>query len=95
MNDVEFQEISKSSGEGSSILNDNSPIFSNVEVDVFVRIGKTSISVKDLMSLKHGQTISLDHDVGQVVDLMFKDKVVARGQLVSENDMFAIKITEV
>ena len=69
-----------------------------IPVTVQIVIGKTKMSVADLVKLGPGSVITLDRHIGDPVDLIVNGHLVARGQLVivdEENSQFGISLTEV
>ncbi len=69
-----------------------------IPVTVQIVIGKTKMSVADLVKLGPGSVITLDRHIGDPVDLVVNGHLVARGQLVivdEENSQFGISLTEV
>lgn len=83
------------SGSAAKVLADASPrIFESVEIELEARLGKVSMTVKDLLELEKGAVVALDRSVGDPVDLRLNDRPVARGEIVTVQDNFAIRITE-
>jgi flagellar motor switch protein FliN len=69
-----------------------------IPVSVRFVLGMTKMSVSKLMSLTRGSIIPLDRKVGDLVDIVVNDKVVARGEVVvldEEVPRFAISVREV
>lgn len=53
-----------------------------VPMNVQVVIGQTNMTVAELMTMSRGMVIELDRKVGEQVEVMINDRVVARGDLV-------------
>ena len=69
-----------------------------IPVSVRFVLGMTKMSVSKLMSLTRGSIIPLDRKVGDLVDIVVNDKIVARGEVVvlnGEVPRFAISVREV
>lgn len=69
-----------------------------VPVSVRIVLGVASMPLQKLLSLGRGSTIPLDRKVGDPVDIMVNDSVVARGEVVvidEEASRFAVSIREV
>ena len=70
-------------------------IFS-VKLDVRVVLGRNQMPVSDLLKLTKGSVIELDRKVGEPVDVMINDKVIARGDLVKvQGDMIGVALREI
>lgn len=63
-----------------------------VEVYASVQLGKAKLSLKELQSLAEGSLIELDRYVGEPVELVVNNKVIALGEVVSVDNKFGLKI---
>lgn len=78
-------------GEGKSL----DAIF-GVKLDVRVVLGRSRIPISELLNLTKGSVIELDRRVGEPVDLMINDRMVARGDLVRvQGDMLGVALREI
>lgn len=69
-----------------------------IPVAVRIVLGATRMPVSKLMSLTRGSIIPLDRKVGDLVDIVVNDRIVARGEIVildEAADRFAVAIREV
>ena len=79
------------SGEGRNV----DALF-NVKLDVRVVLGHNRMSVSELLNLTRGSVIELDRKVGDPVDIMINDRLVARGDLVKiEGEMIGVALREI
>lgn len=68
----------------------------NVKLDVRVVLGHTRMSVAELLKLTRGSVIELDRKVGDPVDIMINDRLVARGDLIKiEGEMIGVALREI
>ncbi|WP_428243667.1 FliM/FliN family flagellar motor switch protein [Gynuella sp.] len=95
MNDVELQEVEPSKGTGHPILDKNMDYLKDIEVELQVRVGKARLSVEELFSMAEDSVIPLLESVDDPVELLLKDKVVARGMLTVVGNQFGVKVTEI
>jgi flagellar motor switch protein FliN/FliY len=72
----------------------NLELLLNVEMKLTVELGRTKMSIKDILDIGEGKVIELDKLHGDPVDILVNDKVVARGEVVVVNEDFGIKVTE-
>lgn len=66
-----------------------------VEVELEAVLGKTKISVAELMKLQKGSTLALDSSLERDVELRLNGVTVARGELVAVGDQFGVRILEI
>lgn len=81
--------------EGHIINKNYLGLVANIEVPCSIRIGTLNISIAELKDLKTGQLLHLEQKTNEPIELVFKDRVIAKGELMSFEDNFAIQITEV
>lgn len=67
---------------------------SDIPVQLVAVIGKTTISVKDLMNYQMGQVIDLSRPPGETVDLVASGKLFARGELVDIDGKLGVRIVK-
>ena len=67
----------------------------DVPLDVTVELGRTRMTIQDLLALGPGSTIELDKVAGEPLDIVVNDRLVARGEAVVINEKFGIRITDI
>lgn len=67
----------------------------DLELEAYLQFGTRDMQLKDILALGTGDVVTLDRNVGDPVDLVVGDKVVARGEVVIVNGNFALNVTEV
>lgn len=78
------------------LVNENTlDLLDGVELNCTVRIGTINLTIAELRQLKQGQILSLTQKTNEPIDIIVNQKVIARGELMSCDDFFAIQITEV
>lgn len=70
-------------------------LVANIEVQCNVRIGTITLSFAELKELKAGQLLQLEQKTNEPIELIYKDNIIAKGELMSCEDNFALLITEV
>lgn len=80
---------------GDFIADPHLGIVGNIEVDCLVRLGTLTLSIAELQKLRQGQTLSLQQKTYEPVDVLLNNQVIARGELMSSDNCFAIQITEI
>ena len=68
-----------------------------IPVSVKIILGSTRMQVSQVMALTRGSIVALDRKVGDMVDIVVNDRLVARGEVVildEEADRFAVALSE-
>ena len=67
-----------------------------VKLDVRVVLGRSRMPISELLNLTKGSVIELDRRVGEPVDIMINDRMVARGDLVRvQGDSLGVALREI
>ncbi len=85
----------QSQTEGQMINNNYLGLVGNIEVQCSVRIGTLNLTIAQLKQLKSEQVLHLEQKTNEPIELVLNDRVIAKGELMSYEDNFAIHITEV
>ena len=72
----------------------NLDLLLNVSLQVTAELGKCKMNVRDILKLGTGSVVELDRLAGGPVDLLVNNKLVARGEVVSIDENFGVRITE-
>lgn len=67
----------------------------DVEMEVSAELGRTRMSVRELLSLSPGAVVELDRAAGSPADLLVNGRLIARGEVVVVDENFGIRITEI
>lgn len=67
----------------------------DVEMGVTAELGRTRMTVRELLSLQPGSVVELDRAAGSPVDLLVNGTLVARGEVVVIDEEFGVRITEI
>lgn len=67
----------------------------DVPLRVAVELGRTRMSVRQVLELQNGSVVELDRMAGDAVDILVNDRLMARGEVVVVDDKFGIRITEI
>lgn len=68
---------------------------SNVEMSLTVEIGRTRMSVRDVLSLTPGAVIELDRSAGAPADILLNGRLIAHGEIVVVDQDYAVRITQI
>ncbi len=88
-----FQQLSPQ-GEGSGGRNDIDLIL-DIPVQLTVELGRTRITIKNLLQLAQGSVVELDGLAGEPMDVLVNGFLIAQGEVVIVNDKFGIRLTDI
>lgn len=78
----------------SGIMNELDMIL-DIPVQITVELGRTKITIKNLLQLAHGSVVELDAMAGEPMDVMVNGTLIAQGEVVVVNDKFGIRLTDI
>jgi flagellar motor switch protein FliN len=67
----------------------------DVPVKVRAIIGRARMPIGDLVRLRPGSIVELDRRVGEPVDILINDRLVARGEIVLIDQALGVTLTEI
>lgn len=73
----------------------NFHLLAGVELGVSAELGRTTMSMGELLDLQPGGVIELRRTVGTPIDVMVNGTLIARGEVVVVDDAYAVRVTEV
>lgn len=89
---VQFMPFDEPGMEGGK--GDNLDLLMDVPLPVMVELGRTTMLVKDIMSVGPGSIIELDKAAGENVDILINGRLIARGEVVVIEENFGVRIVE-
>jgi len=91
---AEFDELDV--GEGGSMSDEaNLDVILDIPVTITMEIGRTRISIRNLLQLNQGSVVELDRLAGEPMDVLVNGTLVAHGEVVVVNEKFGIRLTDV
>lgn len=67
----------------------------DVELKLNVELGKSSLSIKDILALGPGSVMELDKMASEPVDVFINGTQIARGEVVVVDEKFGVRVTEI
>jgi len=99
---VAFVGVSLTPSDGPSTLNAASAARSwgidmlrDVEMEVTCELGRTRMTVRQLLALAPGDVVELDRLAGSPADLLVNGTLLARGEVVVVDESFGLRITQI
>jgi flagellar motor switch protein FliN len=78
----------------NGILPPNLPMLMDVNMQVTVELGRTNMTVRQVLELQKGSVVELDRIAGDAVDIFVNNRLMAKGDVVVVDDKFGVRITE-
>ena len=76
-------------------VEDNLDVILDIPLKITVELGRTRMKINDLLKLGQGSTIALSNIDGETLDIFANNKLVARGEVIVENEKYGIRIIEI
>lgn len=70
-------------------------LIDHVEVEVEVLLGDAKLTVSQLARLTTGEVVPIDRKLNEAAELRVNGRVIARGEIVTVDDKYAIRVTEI
>jgi flagellar motor switch protein FliN/FliY len=67
----------------------------DIPLEVSVELGRTRITIHELLQLGQGSVIELNKLAGEPLEILVNQKLVARGEVVVVNEKFGIRLTDI
>lgn len=67
----------------------------DIPVALTVELGRTKISIRNLLQLAHGSIVELDGLAGEPMDVLINGTLIAQGEVVVVNEKFGIRLTDI
>jgi len=73
----------------------NLAVLMDVQLPVSIRFGETEMILEEIVKLGVGSVIELNSGIDQPVDLVVNNRILARGEVVTVDGFYGIRITEI
>lgn len=87
-----FDELTDDSTPGSDVKLD---VVLDIPVTLSMEIGRTKISIRNLLQLNQGSVVELERLAGEPMDVLVNGTLIARGEVVVVNEKFGIRLTDI
>ncbi|PIE24716.1 MAG: flagellar motor switch protein FliN [Planctomycetota bacterium] len=89
---VEFGELGAGQEAGGR---QNLDLLLDVSIPVTVEVGRTQMTLDEVLNLGPGSIVGLDKKAEEPVDLRVNGKLVARGEVVMVDDSYGLRVTQI
>jgi flagellar motor switch protein FliN/FliY len=88
-----FPSFADAAGK-ASMMNELDMIL-DIPVQISVELGRSKITIKNLLQLAHGSVVELDAMAGEPMSVFVNGTLIAQGEVVVVNDKFGIRLTDI
>jgi flagellar motor switch protein FliN len=92
-NPISFEELQ--SEHNKVTTNPELDVILDIPVSISMEVGRTSITIRNLLQLNQGSVIELDRLAGEPLDVLVNGTLIAHGEVVVVNEKFGIRMTDV
>ena len=95
---VQVAELDALESDNLPVVGDddrNLDMILDIPVTIAMEIGRTKISIRNLLQLNQGSVVELDRLAGEPMDVLVNGTLVAHGEVVVVNEKFGIRLTDV
>lgn len=93
----ELQQLQEGGGDPQNITIEdaNLDVILDIPVTISMEVGKTKISIRNLLKLNQGSVVELDRLAGEPLDVLVNGTLIAHGEVVVVNEKYGIRLTDV
>lgn len=73
----------------------NFRLLADIPVRMSVEVGSTSLKLAEVMDLAEGSVVELDRQADELLDIMVNGTLIAKGEVVTVNGRYGIRVVEV
>ena len=81
--------------EGTEEVTENLKVLENIDVVLTVEVGRTEITIRDLLRLNEGSVVELDRLAGDPLDILVNNTKIAKGEVVMVGERFGVRVGEI
>ena len=74
---------------------ENLRVLENIDVQMTVEVGRSEITIRDLLRLSEGSILELDRLAGDPLDILINGTKIAKGEVVMVGERFGIRFGEI
>ena len=67
----------------------------NIEVEMSIEVGRTEITIADMLRLNEGSVVELDRLAGEPLDILVNGTMIAKGEVVMVGERFGIRFSDI
>lgn len=86
-----FQPLTGIDSEGESDID----LIMDIPVQLSVELGRTRLTIKNILQLGQGSVVELDGLAGEPMDIFVNGYLIAQGEVVVVDDKYGIRLTDI
>jgi flagellar motor switch protein FliN/FliY len=86
-----FQPLMDSAVEGNSDID----MIMDIPVQLSVELGRTKLTIKNILQLGQGSVVELDGLAGEPMDIFVNGYLIAQGEVVVVDEKYGIRLTDI
>jgi flagellar motor switch protein FliN len=92
---AELSNLQPDPADGSARRDLNLEVVLDIPVTLSMEVGRTRISIRNLLQLNQGSVIELERAVSEPLDIFVNGTLIAHGEVVVVDEKFGIRLTDV
>ncbi len=88
---AKFDELKNEPGDDSVNLD----AILDVPITISMEIGRTKLTIRNLLQLNQGSVVELDRLAGEPMDVLVNGTLIAQGEVVVVNEKFGLRLTDI
>jgi len=90
-----MEEVAQENGSSKRTEQVDLSLLMDVPLQLTVELGRARMTIESLLKLSQGSVVELSQAIGEPLDILVNNKLMARGEAVVVKDKFAIRIVDV
>jgi flagellar motor switch protein FliN len=92
---VHDEEGGEDQDENEDATSKSLDLILDIPLTVTVELGRNKMLINDLLQLGQGSVVELTKMVGEPLEVLVNQKLVARGEVVVVNEKFGVRLTDI
>ena len=88
-------EAEKAPVKADKIGSEKLKILESIEVSMSIEVGRTEMTIKDLLLLNEGSVVELDRLAGEPLDILVNGAIIAKGEVVMVGERYGVRFTDI
>ena len=91
----EIVDLPDFSGMLAEAADSSIELLRDVELNVKIELGRSEMTIEQILKLGNGSVVELDKLAGDPVDILVNEQLIARGEVLVLNENFCVRINEI
>lgn len=92
---MEDQQNDANAGNKDELTQEKLKFLENIEVELSVEVGRTELTIRELLRLNEGSVVELDRLAGDPLDILVNGTKIARGEIVMVGERYGIRFDDI